>query len=170
MPPKKRPVRELPAEDLSQAARSQDLTTAEASTLAAHIPQTTHPHTSTKSHAAAVDARRPEGLTRQPSTQVEACAINTFAPNLPHRHHSNISATIKTYITWLKPKEMCSKISRKKSTLSSKPSWRAFAKKMNVFTWYKSTWLDKGHSWRELKSCNNRLSKKEQRKQSCNKP
>jgi hypothetical protein len=104
MPPKNRHVRELPAEYPPHADRSQDLTTMEANTLATHIHQTTHPHTSTESHAATVDARRPEGLTRQPSTQVEACAIAAVAPTFHHHHHhSNINATIKNYTNKPKP-------------------------------------------------------------------
>jgi hypothetical protein len=96
MPLKKRHVRELLTEDPSQVVGSQDLTTAEANTLATHIPQTTHPHKSTESHVVAIDARRLEGLTGQPSTQVEACAINASALNLPpspsqeHQHHNNL--------------------------------------------------------------------------------
>jgi hypothetical protein len=94
MSPKKRHVREFPVEDQSQASGSQELTTAEANTLATYISQTTHPHTSTESHAIAIKARRPEDPTGQPSTQVEARAIDASYPNLPptssqqHQRHN----------------------------------------------------------------------------------
>jgi hypothetical protein len=87
MPPKKRPVKEPPA-------KCQDLTTAEATILTTHIPQTSDPHTSTESHATAVNERRPEGLARQQSTQAKVFATNTATPDLPpslsqqQQHHN----------------------------------------------------------------------------------
>jgi hypothetical protein len=79
---KKRPAKELPTEGPSQAAESQDLFIAKATTLTTHIPQTSHPHTSTESHAVAIDARRCEGLAGQPLTQAEVSEPNTATPNL----------------------------------------------------------------------------------------
>jgi hypothetical protein len=69
MPPKKRPVKELPTEDSSQAARAQVLET------------TTQPQTSAEPHAVAAETRRPEEPPRQPTTQSELPAMNTSAPN-----------------------------------------------------------------------------------------
>jgi hypothetical protein len=83
MSPKKRPAKEFSVERPSQALGGQDLISTEATILTTHIPETSHPRTSTRSHAAVVDARRLEGPTRQPSTQVEVFAINTAAPDLP---------------------------------------------------------------------------------------
>jgi hypothetical protein len=73
----------LPVEVPSHEARGQDLTIAGATILTTHIPQTSHPHISTKSHAAFANTRRLEGPTGQPSTQAEVFATNTAAPNLP---------------------------------------------------------------------------------------
>jgi hypothetical protein len=73
----KKPTKELPTEGPSQAARGQGLTTAEATILTTHIPQKSHPHTSTESHVATANARRPEGPMEQPSTQMEVFTTNT---------------------------------------------------------------------------------------------
>jgi hypothetical protein len=94
MPPKNQPAKELPAKDPSQVARGQDLTTTEGTIVTTHIPQTSHPHISTESHAAATDARRPKGPAGQPSAQVEVFATNTAAPYFPpsssqqQQHHN----------------------------------------------------------------------------------
>jgi hypothetical protein len=83
MPPKKRPVREPPAEDPSQMAGGQDHTTIKATILTANIPQTSDPHTSTESHTATIDVRRPEGPTKQPSTQTEVVTTDVATLNPP---------------------------------------------------------------------------------------
>jgi hypothetical protein len=83
MPPKKRLAKELSVEGPSQEVGGQGLITVEATILSTNIPQISHPHTSTESHPAAVDARRPEGPTGQPPTQAEAFATNTATADFP---------------------------------------------------------------------------------------
>jgi hypothetical protein len=108
MPPKNGPVKELLAEGLPHTSGGQDLTTTEATILTTHIPQTSHPHTSTEYHVATADGRRPEGLEGQPSTQAEVLATNT-ATAIPHQdphreaeaqedHHQDSKEEIKAII------------------------------------------------------------------------
>jgi hypothetical protein len=136
MPPKKRPTKEHPVEDTSQPARGQDLTTAEATVLTTHIPQTSHPHTSTECHATTVDVRRLDDLAGQPSAQAEVFTSNTATSNiLPlsshHRQQHNADKS--------KPKKMNIKIPRLKSKLSSEMRWYVSSKKMSAFGSCRST-------------------------------
>jgi hypothetical protein len=81
MPPKKRLVRKPSAEDSMQEAGGHALTTTEAIILNIQIPQTTQQHISMKSHAAHIEARRPEGPIEQPPTQTELFTIYIAVPN-----------------------------------------------------------------------------------------
>jgi hypothetical protein len=134
MPPKKRHVREPPAEDPSQMAGGQDHTTIKATILTANIPQTSDPHTSTESHTATIDVRRPEGPTKQPSTQTEVVTTDVATLNPPPSSWQQRQPRTKPHTERRKPKRTTSKILRTKLKPSSKMSWRAFAKKMNAFS------------------------------------
>jgi hypothetical protein len=81
MPAKKRPEKELLAEDSSQAAGDQVFTTAETTNQTTHIPQTAHPQPSTEPHVASIEARRPEDPVEQPTTQAEVLVMNSSALN-----------------------------------------------------------------------------------------
>jgi hypothetical protein len=69
MPPKKRPGKELPTEDSSQAVEAHVLETA------------TQPQTTMEPHLAIAKIRRPKEPPHQPTTQAEVAAINTSIPN-----------------------------------------------------------------------------------------
>jgi hypothetical protein len=69
MPPRKRPRKEFPTEDSSQAIGVQVLKTI------------TQPQISIEPHAATEETRRPEEPPRQPTTQAEVPAMNISAPN-----------------------------------------------------------------------------------------
>jgi hypothetical protein len=93
MPPKKRFGKELPVEGSSQADEGQVLSTAEATVQTTHIPQITHPHTSTTPHGATIEVGRPEYPAGKPTTQAEvfdtkASALNTLPP--PSQQHQGI--------------------------------------------------------------------------------
>jgi hypothetical protein len=79
--PKKRLARELPAEDSTQEAGGQVLTTAEANIPNTQILKTAQPHIFIESHAIPNVARRPEGPIGEPSTQMEAFATDAAIPN-----------------------------------------------------------------------------------------
>jgi hypothetical protein len=123
MPPKKRLVKQLPVEDSSRPVGGQDLTTTDSTILTTHIPQKSHPHTSTESHATITDARRPEDTTRKPSTQVEVFKTVTAAPQtFPLCHYISSNSTANTNTDKSKLKMTDIKIPRKKLKSSSRTS------------------------------------------------
>jgi hypothetical protein len=69
MPPKKRPGKELPTKESSQAVGAQVLEIA------------TKPQTTIEPHLAIAKTRRPKEPPHQPATQAEVVAINTSIPN-----------------------------------------------------------------------------------------
>jgi hypothetical protein len=126
-------MKELPAEGPSQTVRGQDLTTTEATILTTHIPKTSHPHTSTESHASVVDARRPRAQwgNHQPKRK---CSQPTSPPQISYLHRrSNNSNTTKSHTKKPKLKRINIKTLRMKLKPSSRTSQFTFIKKMSAF-------------------------------------
>jgi hypothetical protein len=66
----------------SLTRRALDLNITKTTLLTTHMPQTSHLHTSTKSHAVEIDIRGPEGPTGQQLPPPEAFATNTIIVDL----------------------------------------------------------------------------------------
>jgi hypothetical protein len=144
MPPKKRPAKESLVKGPSQAGTNQDHNIIKATVPITHIPQTSHPHTSTESHATTVEA------------------TNTVIPDPPLQNNQDPQLKVKAGIDQHQDSEEEIEVTIENELARlCQENERLRLKQEHMAT--------RREAMQRATSCSNRLNMRGQGKQSCNK-